>query len=59
MSNHLDEYLHQKTPRFKGYLQDMVVHHVVAVVRDILGVHRDGMMFPLIFIFISFNSRLF
>jgi hypothetical protein len=46
MSDHFDDSLHQKTSLFKGYLQDMVVHHFVAAVRDAIEVHLDGTPYP-------------
>jgi hypothetical protein len=38
MSDHLDEYFNQKTPLVEEYIHDMVVHHVLAVSRNVIGV---------------------
>jgi hypothetical protein len=56
MSNHLDECLRQKTPRSKIYAKDMVVHHVLADGRDVIGVHRDGTSSMFIFHIDSFEK---
>jgi hypothetical protein len=40
--DHLDVLLHQKNPLFKSYLQDIAVHQVIVVGRDVTGVYRIG-----------------
>jgi hypothetical protein len=58
LGDYLVDSLRQETSLVKDNLQDMVMHHIVAVGRDFIGVHRDGTPSTVSFISIYLNSAI-
>jgi hypothetical protein len=57
-TDHLGEYSQLDVPLVKIYLLDMVALSIVAVSRDITGVHLDGTSYPVAHTLIPFNCRV-